>query len=204
ELTSIVRLQNGDLTKVIYLNVKAFLFMNKLTNDLIELFETEDIVSATSIKTLNFDFNTMPVLGINSVIVGVTTQTVKEIKGNLILKLYIKERIGDKKASNFIVETKHNSNNKYFSNKIISINQNAQLMTVILVNMIYYKFDNDVSFGKHIIILEDLSIITLNSTLRSSKNKNASLLNMNTMLTQKLLATLGKNLIPNMTNKQPA
>ncbi|CAG8838681.1 43286_t:CDS:1, partial [Gigaspora margarita] len=56
---------------------------------------------------------------------GVTTQTVKEIEGNLVLEFYVEERIGDKKASNFTVEAKHNSNNKYLSNKTTSINKNA-------------------------------------------------------------------------------
>ncbi|KAF0474101.1 hypothetical protein F8M41_024792 [Gigaspora margarita] len=252
EVTGIVRLQDDDSTKVIYLNVKAFLTVNEPTNDLIELFETGDVVylkgkfignnnyylvSAISIKMLNFDFNTMPALGINLVIVGVTTQTVKEIEGNLILEFHVEERIGDKEASNFTVEAKHNSNNKFLSNKTTSINQNARLMTVVLVGTIYYKFDNDMTSGKHIIMLEDLSIITSNreflnmqtltipwlsqmtiprysqrtnrqprgATPRPSKNKNASLSNMNaTSVQQILLAALGKNPIPNMTNEQPA
>ncbi|KAF0552288.1 hypothetical protein F8M41_022055 [Gigaspora margarita] len=125
EVTGIVRLQDDVPTKIIYLNVKAFLPINKLTNDLIEPFETGDVVSATSIKTLNFNFNTMPAIGINSVIVGVTTQTVKEIEGNLILEFHIDERIGDKEASNFTIEAKYSSNNKYLSHKMTSINQNA-------------------------------------------------------------------------------
>ncbi|KAF0373784.1 hypothetical protein F8M41_012978 [Gigaspora margarita] len=121
----------------------------------------------------------MPALGINSVIVGVATQTIKKIEGNLVLEFHVKERISDKEASNFMVKAKHNSNNKYLSNKMTLINQNARLTTVVLVGMLYYKFNDDVSSGKHIIMLEDLSIITLNSAL-------------------------GKNLIPNMTNEQPA
>ncbi|CAG8816416.1 3196_t:CDS:2, partial [Gigaspora rosea] len=69
---------------------------------------------------------------INSVIVGLTTQTVKEIEGNLILEFHVDERIGNKEASNFTVEAKHSSNNKYLSNKTTSINQNARVTTVVL------------------------------------------------------------------------
>ncbi|CAG8641806.1 2676_t:CDS:2 [Gigaspora rosea] len=44
EVTGIVRLQDNDPTKIIYLNVKAFLFVNKPMNDFIEPFETEDVM----------------------------------------------------------------------------------------------------------------------------------------------------------------
>ncbi|KAF0452281.1 hypothetical protein F8M41_001920 [Gigaspora margarita] len=101
---------------------------------------------------------------INSVIVGVTTQTVKEIEGNLILEFHVDERISDKEASNFTVEIRHSSNNKYLLNKMTSINQNARVMTVVLVALL--------------------------------SNMNA------TSTQQNLLATLGKNPIPNMTNEQ--
>ncbi|CAG8834223.1 31040_t:CDS:2, partial [Gigaspora margarita] len=122
------------------------------------------------------------------------------------LEFYVEEKIGNKKASNFTIKAKYNFSNKYLLNKLISINQNAQLMIVVLVDIIYYKFDSDVSSKKHIIMLEDLSIITLNqATSQFLKNKNTLLSNMNTILTQQnLSAALGKNLIPNMTNEQPA
>ncbi|CAG8815629.1 22846_t:CDS:1, partial [Gigaspora margarita] len=162
--------------------------------------------------------------------------TVKEIEGNLILEFHVNERIGDKEASNFTVEAKYSSNNKYLSNKMTSINQNARVTTVVLVGTIYYQFDNDKSSRKHVIILEDLSIITSNceflnmqthavpwlsqttipgysqksnrqprgATSRPSKNKKATLSNMNATSTQQnLSAALGKNPIPNMTNEQP-
>ncbi|CAG8849208.1 12660_t:CDS:1, partial [Gigaspora margarita] len=40
----IVRLQDDDPTKIIYLNVKAFFSVNEPTNAFIELFKTGDVV----------------------------------------------------------------------------------------------------------------------------------------------------------------
>ncbi|RIB01267.1 hypothetical protein C2G38_2296831 [Gigaspora rosea] len=206
EVMDIVKLQDNDPSKIIYLNIKAFLSMNKPTSNFIEPVE-------------------------------ITTQTVKKVENDLVLKFYVEERIGDKEASNFSLEAKHSSNNKYLSNKTNSINQNSRL-TVLLVGKINYQFENDVSSGKHIVALEDLSIITLNrdflntqtptvpwlsqtnipgysqktnrqphgATSRPSKNsKKASLSNMNATSTQQNLSTaLDKNPIPNMTNEQTA
>ncbi|CAG8843387.1 44317_t:CDS:2, partial [Gigaspora margarita] len=82
-------------------------------------------VTATSIKVINFEFNDMPVLGINSVVVGITNQTVKNIENDLILEFYIEEK-------------------------------NSCSTTAILIGTITYE----ISTGKHVIILEDIFLIT--------------------------------------------
>ncbi|CAG8840744.1 32900_t:CDS:2, partial [Gigaspora margarita] len=206
KVTRIVRLQDDEPTKVIYLNVKAFLAINELTNDLIELFEIGDVVylkrkfignnnyylvSATLIKMLNFDFNTMPALGINSVIVEVTTQTVKEIEDNLILEFHVEERIDNLDKS-----------------KRMTNDSGSEDLSIITLNC---KFLNTQT-----LTIPWLSQMTIpgysqrtnrqprEAIPQPSKNKNALLSNMNAMLVQQnLLVALGKNPIPNMTNEQP-
>ncbi|CAG8856560.1 17251_t:CDS:2, partial [Gigaspora margarita] len=81
--------------------------------------------TATSIKVINFKFDDMPVLGINSVVIGITNQTVKNIENDLILEFYIEEK-------------------------------NLHSTTAILIGTITYE----ISTGKHVIILEDISLIT--------------------------------------------
>ncbi|RIB18236.1 hypothetical protein C2G38_2037078 [Gigaspora rosea] len=140
----------------------------------------------------------MPAIGINSVIVGVTTQTVKEIEGNLILEFHVDKRIGDKEASNFTVEAKHSSNNKYLSNKTTLINQNTRVTTVVLA-VPWLSQTTIPGYSQR------TNRQPRGATPRPLKNKKALLSNMNATSTQQnLSAALGKNLIPNMTNEQPA
>ncbi|CAG8843331.1 35541_t:CDS:2, partial [Gigaspora margarita] len=171
EITCIVRLSNNDPTKIIYLKVKAFVPLNDTCNHYIESFSPGDvvflkekfignenfyIVITTSIKVINFEFDDMPVLGINSVVVGITNQTVKNIENDLILEFYIKEKVGDREPSSFWIEARHNVNNKYLANKTNAINQNSRSTTAILIGTITYE----ISTEKHVIILEDISLIT--------------------------------------------
>ncbi|CAG8846538.1 12075_t:CDS:1, partial [Gigaspora margarita] len=58
-------------------------------------------VTAISIKLIDFDFETMPSLGINSVIIGTTTQTAKLVKDDLALDFYMEERIREKEPQVF-------------------------------------------------------------------------------------------------------
>ncbi|CAG8854390.1 7215_t:CDS:2, partial [Gigaspora margarita] len=132
EITCIVRLSNDDPTKIIYLKVKAFVPLNDTSNHYIESFSPGDvvflkgkfigsenfyIVTATSIKVINFEFDNMPVLGINSVIIGITNQTVKNIENDLIFEFYIEEKVRNCEPSSFWIEARHNANNKYLTNK---------------------------------------------------------------------------------------
>ncbi|CAG8825071.1 25222_t:CDS:2, partial [Cetraspora pellucida] len=98
------------------------------------LFKSYTKVIATSIKVINFEFDDMPVLGINSVIV-----------------------VRDREPPSFWVEARHNINNKYLSNKTNAINQNSHSTTAILI-------------GKHVIILEDISLITSNHNDSSAQS----------------------------------
>ncbi|CAG8852775.1 23220_t:CDS:2, partial [Gigaspora margarita] len=171
EITCIVRLSNDDPTKIIYLKVKAFVPLNDTSNYYIESFSPGDvvflkgkfvesenfyIVTTTSIKVINFEFDDMPVLGINSVVIGITNQTVKNIENDLILEFYIEEKVRDREPPSFWIEARHNANNKYLANKTNAINQNSRSTTAILIGTITYE----ISTGKHVIILEDISLIT--------------------------------------------
>ncbi|RIB08054.1 hypothetical protein C2G38_2045484 [Gigaspora rosea] len=182
DITAIVRLSDDDPSKIIYLNIKAFIPLTENNDHYIEPFETGDVisvkgkfvgrdnyytVSATSIKALDFDFDDMSALGINTFIIGITNQTIKNVENNISLEFYVEEKVGEKEPSNFWVETRHNVNNRYLSNKTGAINQNARSTTAILVGTIVY----DVSTGKHIVVLEDITMITSNrnnSTAQSS------------------------------------
>ncbi|KAF0553689.1 hypothetical protein F8M41_020077 [Gigaspora margarita] len=109
----------------------------------------------------------MPVLDINMFNISITNQTIKNVENSVSLKFYIEEKVRKKKLSNFWVETEHNINNRYLSNKTGTINQNACSTTTILVGTIMY----DVSTEKHIVALEDITMITSNcnnSTTQSS------------------------------------
>ncbi|CAG8856160.1 37871_t:CDS:1, partial [Gigaspora margarita] len=105
---------------------------------------------------INFEFDDMPVLGINSVIIGITNQTVKNIENDLILEFYIEEKVRDRELPSFWIEARHNANNKYLANKTNAINQNSRSTTAIFIGIITYE----ISTGKHVIILEDISLIT--------------------------------------------
>ncbi|KAF0524968.1 hypothetical protein F8M41_014836 [Gigaspora margarita] len=151
DITGIVKLKDDEPSNIIYLNIKTFIPLNDSSNNFIKAFQTGDViylkgkfvahdsyytVSATSIKVLEFDFEDMPALGINVTIVGITTQIVQNTGNDLTLEFYVEEKVGDREPSNFWVETKHNANNKYLSNKTVTINQNVQSTTAILVGTI--------------------------------------------------------------------
>ncbi|KAF0460894.1 hypothetical protein F8M41_000534 [Gigaspora margarita] len=116
DIIAIVRLSEDDLSKIIYLNIKAFVPLNEPNDHYIESFETSDVisvkgkfvsrdnyytVSATSIKTLEFNFDDMPVLGINTFIIGITNQTIKNNDDNISLEFYVEKKVREKEPSNF-------------------------------------------------------------------------------------------------------
>ncbi|RIB18265.1 hypothetical protein C2G38_2037041 [Gigaspora rosea] len=144
EVTGIVKLSDDDPNKIIYLNIKVFI-----------------LVTATSIRVIDFDFETMPPLGINSIIVGITTQTAKNVGDDLALDFYMEERIGEKEPSSFWIEARHKANNRYLFNRTNTINQTSRSTTALLIGTITYQRDNETTSGKHVIILEDISMINL-------------------------------------------
>ncbi|POG59203.1 hypothetical protein GLOIN_2v1789421 [Rhizophagus irregularis DAOM 181602=DAOM 197198] len=64
---------------------------------------------------------------------GLTTKTVMNINGYLTLNFYVEESLGNCELTEFWVEARHDSNNRYLANKTNSINQNMRSTTVILV-----------------------------------------------------------------------
>ncbi|RIB01194.1 hypothetical protein C2G38_2051076 [Gigaspora rosea] len=103
----------------------------------------------------------MPPLGINSIIVGTTTQTAKNVGDDLVLDFYVEERIGEKELLSFWVEARHKANNRYLFNRTNAINQTFRSTTSLLIGTITYQRDNETTSGKHIMILEDISMINL-------------------------------------------
>ncbi|KAF0468036.1 hypothetical protein F8M41_025888 [Gigaspora margarita] len=163
EVIGIIRLSNDDPTNIIYLKIKAFIPVNETNNHYIESFGPGNVVflkgkfvTTTSIKVLNFEFDDIPVLGINSVVIGITSQTVKNVENNLTLEFYVEERVEDREPPSFWVEARHDISNKYLSNKTNAINQNSRSTTAVLIGTITYE----ATTGKHVMILEDISMIT--------------------------------------------
>ena len=81
-------------------------------------------MNATSIKVLgNLDFDTMPAVGLSIMIIGITTKTVNNIDGKHHLEFYVEENLGEKEPREFWVDTIHDPNFRYLSNKVNAINQ---------------------------------------------------------------------------------
>ncbi|CAG8815049.1 20168_t:CDS:1, partial [Gigaspora margarita] len=83
---------------------------------------------------------------INSVIVGMTTQTAKNIRNDLALDFYVEERIGEKEPPSFWVQAKHNTSNRYLFAKTNTINQTSRSTTALLISTITYQHDNETAF----------------------------------------------------------
>ncbi|KAF0441276.1 hypothetical protein F8M41_003857 [Gigaspora margarita] len=103
----------------------------------------------------------MPPLGINSIIIGMATQTAKNVKNDLALDFYVEERIEEKEPPSFWVQAKHNASNRYLFTKTKAINQTSKSTTTLLISTITYQHDNETASEKHIMILEDISMINL-------------------------------------------
>src|SRR6185312_4765219 len=125
----------------------------------------------------------MPATGINVVVTGFTTQMVKNIEGNMTLEFYVEERIGEREPSDFWLKVRHNANHVYLSNKTNAINQTGRCTNALLVGVINYQepdintnVNNEKIFGKHILTLEDLTMITTNNnnsnTITSTQSVN--------------------------------
>ncbi|GES95874.1 hypothetical protein GLOIN_2v1481471 [Rhizophagus clarus] len=183
-------LDNNDPTKVVYLKVKAFIPSDQNVPIYIEEFKKGDIVflkgkfiacagwytvNATSIKIMeNLDFDTMPSIGLDIIVVGITIKTVQNVDGKSVLDFYVEEYLGDWEPHDFRVEVRHNPNVRYLSNKTNSINQSMRSTKAIIMGTIIYEapvvdevIQEELSPGNHIINLEDIFLI---STNRSSTN----------------------------------
>ncbi|RHZ74374.1 hypothetical protein Glove_225g2 [Diversispora epigaea] len=112
----------------------------------------------------------MPAIGINAVLTGVTTQTVRNENNYSVLDFNIDEYLGDLEPKNFWLEVKHKANNRYLINKTSSINQNSRSTTAILIGII----KNVPSPFKFVLDLEDISLI-YNNNYNNQTNNNQTI-----------------------------
>ncbi|RHZ85824.1 hypothetical protein Glove_60g150 [Diversispora epigaea] len=110
----------AKLQTICYLHSCIFIPLNQEVENNIEDFENEQViflkgkfiahegwysVTATSIKVLHeMNFDTMPAIGINAVLTGVTTQTVRNENDYSVLDFNIDEYLGDLEPKNFWLE----------------------------------------------------------------------------------------------------
>jgi hypothetical protein len=103
----------------------------------------------------------MPVIGLDVVLTGHTTQQVTKKDENNILNFLIQEYLGDREQQEFSLEVTHPSNNKYLSNKTDNINVSMRSTKAVLTGTInWISADSSESSGKHVLDLEDISIFT--------------------------------------------
>ena len=125
----------------------------------------------------NLDFDTMPAVGINAIVVGQTTQTVKNIDGESVLDFFVDENLGEREPKDFQLEMRHNPNISYLANKTNSINQTLRSTTAILMGLLYYQeriintdTADETTPSKHILKLDDISLIANNRTSNSTQS----------------------------------
>ncbi|RIA98439.1 hypothetical protein C1645_870686 [Glomus cerebriforme] len=194
-------LDTNDPTKVIYLKVKAFIPSDRSIETQIEDFDIENViflkgkfiaysgwysVNATSIKVLEgLDFYVMLSIGLNIMIVGITTKTVRNINGKSVLKFYVEENFGDRKLHKFWVEITHNSNLRYLANKMNSINQTIRSTTMIIMDISLVSTNHNSGHGQ-----QALNVPWLNTQFTDAQ--------MELTPNQGLSSALKANPIPNM------
>ncbi|GBC01272.1 hypothetical protein RclHR1_04120002 [Rhizophagus clarus] len=185
EITAVARLDDNDPTKIVYLRGKAFIPVDQNILCQIEDFSNGQVVflkgkfvtcaswysvNATSIKTIdNMGFDDMPAIGLNVMILGLTTKTVRNVDSQSIIDFYVKENLGDRELGEFWVEVRHNANLRYLANKTNAINQSMRSSTALLVGTLTYQgpvldetTGDETSPGKHILTLDDISLISTN------------------------------------------
>ncbi|PKY43745.1 hypothetical protein RhiirA4_457816 [Rhizophagus irregularis] len=118
EIIGIMRIKDNNLTKVIYLKIKAFILSNQNIESKIIDFENKQIIMPLPI----LNFNDMASISLNIIPVRLITKTVMNINSYLVLNFYVEENLGNYEPNEFWVETKYNSNNRYLANKMNSIN----------------------------------------------------------------------------------
>jgi hypothetical protein len=133
---------------------------------------------------LNLDFETMPAIGINIMVVGSTSQTVKNVEGKSVVEFHVEENIGDREPNDFYVEVQHNPAHTYLSNKTNSINQSMRSTTALLMGLLHYQppvidsiTGDEIVHGKHVLDLDDISLISTIRTNPPSQSLNLPWLN---------------------------
>ncbi|CAG8509846.1 17760_t:CDS:2 [Dentiscutata erythropus] len=143
----------------------------------------------------------MPAIGMNVIITGQTTQTIKTEEENAVLNFYIKKRFGEKDLSNFWVEVKHKANNNYLANRTNAINQKIWSTTTLLVGtMNYHPSIPNSSEGKHVLTLEDISLLSSNLSNTSSNSQHINIPG----CPKEIALHMGPTTIPTSNNLQAA
>ncbi|PKC65883.1 hypothetical protein RhiirA1_419935 [Rhizophagus irregularis] len=78
-------------------------------------------------------------IGLNVMIMGLTTKTVRNIDNQSIIDFYIEENLGDWEPREFWVEVRHNVNLRYLTNKTNSINQSMRSTTALIMGTLTYQ-----------------------------------------------------------------
>ncbi|RGB28480.1 hypothetical protein C1646_745834 [Rhizophagus diaphanus] len=123
EITAVARLNDDDPTKIVYLRVKVFILVDQNIPCQIDDFNKGQ-VNATSVKLIdNMGFDDMPAIGLNVMLIGLTTKTRKTWE------------IGNRE---FWVEVHHNANLRYLANKTNTINQSMRSTTALIMGTLTY------------------------------------------------------------------
>ncbi|EXX79049.1 hypothetical protein RirG_009330 [Rhizophagus irregularis DAOM 197198w] len=125
---------------------------------------------ATAVKLIdNMGFDDMPAIGLNVMIMGLTTKTIRNVDNQSIIEFYVEENLGDRKLREFWVEVHHNLNLRYLANKTNAINQSMRSTTALIMGTLTYEMPvldetsrEKTSPGKHILTLDDISLISTN------------------------------------------
>jgi hypothetical protein len=132
----------------------------------------------------NLDFDTMPAVGINVMVVGSTSQTVRNQDGNSTLEFHVEENIGEREPSEFSLEVQHNPNHTYLANKTNSINQTMRSTNAILMGLLHHQpptidpmTGDETVPGKHVLKLDDISLVSTIRTSTPSQSVNLPWLN---------------------------
>ncbi|CAG8621112.1 8095_t:CDS:2 [Diversispora eburnea] len=137
-----------------------------------------DGTHATSIQVLlSLEFDTMPAIGLQVMLTGVTTQTVQNFEEKAVMNFFIEEYLGNREPKDFWIEMKHEINNQYLTNKTNTINLSGRLTIATLIGSMKYKLSvidpitsQETESEKHILELVDMSIL---STNRSEENRRS-------------------------------
>jgi hypothetical protein len=134
-------------------------------------------------------FDDMPAIGLNVMIMGLTTKTIRNVDNQSIIEFYVEENLGDREPREFWVEVRHNSNLRYLANKTNAINQSMRSTTALIMGTLTYEMPvldetsgEETSPGKHILTLDDISLISTNRNpaVDTQQSSNAPWLNSRT------------------------
>ena len=70
-------------------------------------------------------------------VVGSTSQVVRNVDGNSVLEFHVEENLGDREPNEFSLEVQHNPDHTYLANKTNSINQSMRSTNAILMGLLH-------------------------------------------------------------------